>query len=52
MCFNAPTSMITFAVGLSSCIYLYNMEKNNKSNKFCAIVIFLIGLIFMEKSIL
>ena len=44
MCFNAPTSMITFAVGLSSCIYLYNMEKNNKSNKFCAIVIFLIGL--------
>ena len=44
MCFNASTSMITFAVSLSSCIYLYNMEKNNKSNKFCAIVIFLIGL--------
>ena len=44
MCFNAPTSIITFAISLSSCVYLYNIEKKNKTNKFCAIVIILIGL--------
>ena len=44
MCFNAPTSITIFSICLVSAIYLYFIEKNNKNNKFFAILVFLIGL--------
>lgn len=44
MCFDASTSITTFSISLTTATYLYYIEKNNKNNKFFAVVLFLIGL--------
>ena len=42
MCFDANTSLATFSISFLSAAYLYN--KNNKLDKFLAVVTILIGL--------
>lgn len=44
MCFDASTSIATFSISLITSTYLYYIEKNNKNNKFWAVITFLIGL--------
>lgn len=44
MCFDATTSITTFSITLVTSTYLYYIEKNNKNNKFWAVITFLIGL--------